>query len=449
MSRSLFHPSENSHWTSTQWKTVERTIAKLQHRIAKATLDGKGRKVRNLQRLLVKSLSARLKAVKQVAGENTSKATPGIDGELWTTPKQKLEAVFLLRRRIKSKPLRRIDVPGKENSVGSRGIPVLLDRARQALWNLAVTPCVESSSTLVSSGFRLHPRRQDVHAHIKLLLSPRNSPSWILESDIRNSFDTLNHDWLLKNTPMERKVLKSWLKGGFLKSSGEFFPGEDLPLRKGILSLTLLNHLLNELETVVSKQVPPKEHGTMQRWTGHSAGVNLVRYADQFFVAGKSRRHLEGVKKLLSEFFTERGLKFQAGTTKIVHITEGFDFLGWTFRKKREGGMLKGVISKRAEKAHRLKLRETIKNAGNTSPCALLSALTSIRQAWSTYHRPCTEVWKVWSRTNQYLFSLLWRWALKRHPRKARSWVYDHHWKIDGARRTFSELALSRKSKNE
>lgn len=449
MSRSLFHPSENPQWTSTRWKTVESTIAKLQHRIAKATLEGKGRKVRDLQRLLVKSLSARLKAVRQVAEEDTGKTIPGIDGELWTTPRRKLKAVFQLRRRVKSKPLRRTDVPRKEKSVRPVGVPVLLDRARQALWNLVVRPSVESPSDSVSSGFRPCRRCWDAHAHIKLLLSRRDSPTWILESDIRNCFDTIDQDWLLKNTPMERKVLKSWLRGGFLESSGEFFLSEAGTPQGGGLSLTLQNTLLNGIEKVVSKRCLPKERGTTHKLTGYSAGVNLVRYADHFIVTGTSRRQLEGVKSLLSEFFTERGLLLQAGATKIVHITEGFDFLGWTFRKKREGGMLFSVISKSADKAHRLKLREIIKNAGNKPPSALLSDLTSIRRAWSIYHRPCPRAWQMWGRLNQYLFRLLWRWALKRHPRKARSWVYDHYWKIGGARRTFSELAVSTHSKNE
>ena len=152
MQNSLFYPSKKAQWTSTRWKKAEDIIAKLQHRIAKAALEGK--KICNLQRLLVKSLSARLKAVRQVAQENKRKNTPGIDGELWTTPRLKLEAAFLFHKRSKTKPLRRISIPKKDGSARPLGIPVMSDRACQALWNLSLLPVVESTYDPVSYGFR-------------------------------------------------------------------------------------------------------------------------------------------------------------------------------------------------------------------------------------------------------------------------------------------------------
>src|SRR6476469_7504552 len=101
MTSKLFHLSENLHWNSINWKLVEKRIANLQHRITMATKGGNNRKVRNLQRLLVRSLSGRLKAVRQVAQKNQNKPTPGIDGKLWTTPQQKLQAALNLRKRSK------------------------------------------------------------------------------------------------------------------------------------------------------------------------------------------------------------------------------------------------------------------------------------------------------------------------------------------------------------
>lgn len=163
MHNSLFYPSKKAQWTSTRWKKAEDIIAKLQHRIAKATLEGNYRKIRNLLRLLVKSLSARLKAVRQVAQESKGKKTPGIDGELWTTPKLKLEASFLLHKRSKTKPLRRIYLPKKSGSTRLFCVPIMLDRARQALWNMALLPVVEQQNSLVSYGFRSFRSCWDAH----------------------------------------------------------------------------------------------------------------------------------------------------------------------------------------------------------------------------------------------------------------------------------------------
>ncbi len=439
MQRLLFYPSKEPQWTSTRWKKVENIIANLQHRIAKATLEGNYRKIRNLQRLLVRSLSARLKAVRQVAQENKGKFTPGIDGELWTTPKLKLEAAFILHKRSKTKPLRRIYIPKKDGSLRPFGIPVMLDRARQALWNLALIPVVETTSDPVSYGFRPYRSCWDAHAQLQVVLS---RAQWILDADIRKCFDTISHDWLLANTPMETKILKSWLKGGFL-DSGNFFNTEDgtpLYLESGVISPTLANHVLNGMQGVLKKafprkQVPSSSSRTLYR-NRNSSGINLVRYADDFIVTGRSSRQLERVKGVLNQFLRSRGLELNPEKTRILHISKGFDFLGWTFRKYRNGVLLR-VISKEAQQSHKGKLRDLVKNSKNKPPSALISDLNPVIRGWCNYHRCCSNIRSVWSKTNQYLYRLLWTWAKKRHTRRSLFWIYDKYWKYVDNRKTF------------
>ena len=99
--QSIYHLSKEDTWTGINWSKVEKTVENLQHRITKAAERGQYRKVRNLQRLLTKrSLSASLKAVRTVAQENSGKKTPGIDGQLWTTPQSKHQAALELRKQI-------------------------------------------------------------------------------------------------------------------------------------------------------------------------------------------------------------------------------------------------------------------------------------------------------------------------------------------------------------
>ena len=108
VSQSIYHPFKEQQWTGVNWSKVEKTIENLQHRITKATERKEHRKIRDLQRLLNRSVSARLKAVRIVAQENSGKKTPGIDGEIWTTPDRKLQAALELRKKSSTKPLQRI-----------------------------------------------------------------------------------------------------------------------------------------------------------------------------------------------------------------------------------------------------------------------------------------------------------------------------------------------------
>ena len=302
MSQSIYHPTKEKQWTSINWSKVEKTIENGQHRIPKAMERGERRKIRDLQRLLNRSLSARLKAVRIVAQENSGKKTPGIDGEIWTTPSRKLQAALELRNRSKTKPLKRIYIPKSGGNQRPLGIPCMSDRARQALWNMALLPVVEATSDPHSYGFRPYRDCWDANAQIRLLLDKQTSPKWVLDADIEKCFDKINHDWLLKNTPMETKVLKSWLKAEYIESS-ELFPTEEGTPQGGVISPTLANLTLNGLENSLEKTFKygyaKLENGKKMR---RATCINVVRYADDFIVTGRSKRQLERVKKAINEF---------------------------------------------------------------------------------------------------------------------------------------------------
>lgn len=148
-------------WHSIEWSAVSGRVRRLQARIAKAAKESDWRKVRQLQRLITKSTSAKALAIKRVTA-NRGHKTPGIDGELWSTPEAKWAALRTLGNKgYTAMPLRRIHIPKTSGGKRPLGIPTMRDRAMQALYLLALEPVSETNSDLNSYGFRPHRSTQD------------------------------------------------------------------------------------------------------------------------------------------------------------------------------------------------------------------------------------------------------------------------------------------------
>jgi RNA-directed DNA polymerase len=316
-------------WDQVEWPSVRRRVRGLQIRIAKATRDQNWRRVKALQRFLVNSYSAKAMAVKRVT-ENDGKRTPGVDGETWSTPEAKWRAIQRLNSRgLRPQPLRRVYIPKRGSTTKKRplGIPVMLDRAQQALHLQGLEPVAETQADPHSYGFRRNRGTQDAIARVFNLLAKKTSASWILEGDIRGCFDNFRHGWLESDVPMDTKVLSGWLKAGYVES-GKLFPTEAGTPQGGIASPTIANIALDGLETILTERFGSTKNSMNQ------LRVRLVRYADDFIITGTSKELLEReVKPCVEVFLAERGLELSQEKTKITHISEGFDFLGQNVRK--------------------------------------------------------------------------------------------------------------------
>ena len=205
-------------WEGIDWDKARRNVRRLQARIVKATKEGRWGKVKTLQRLLTHSFSGKALAVKRVT-ENKGKRTPGVDGVIWDTPKKKEAAIHSLGRRgYRPQPLRRMYIP-KSDGKKKRplGIPVMFDRACQALYLLALDPVAETMADPNSYGFRVGRSTADAIKQCFIALARKDSAGWVLEGDIKSCFDKISHDWLFANVPLDRKVLWKWLKAGFIE----------------------------------------------------------------------------------------------------------------------------------------------------------------------------------------------------------------------------------------
>ena len=410
-------------WHDVDWRRVQRNVRGMQMRIAKACREGKWRRVKSLQRMLTRSKSARYLAVRRVT-ENQGSRTAGVDKQLWDTPNAKWIAVGQLKTRgYKARPLRRVYIPKSDGRERPLGIPTMTDRAMQALYMLALSPIAETQGDPNSYGFRIERSTADAMAQLFLCLSKRASACWVLDADIEGFFDNINHDWLLRNAPTDVRILRQWLKAGVIHK-GQLHATDAGTPQGGIISPTLANLALDGLESLLKQYL-----GVVR---AKKLKVNVVRYADDFVITGASPEVLENeVKPWVEQFLATRGLRLSLKKTQITHIDEGFDFLGWNFRKY--DGTLLIKPSKKNVKAFYSKVREVIDSHKTVKQEDLIRMLNPKLRGWALYHQPVVAK-QAYSQMDNRVFIKLWRWAKRRHPNKSLDWVRKKYFRTSGDR---------------
>lgn len=413
--------NSNTEWKHICWHTVEKNVYRLQMRIAKAVSNKQYGKVKSLQWLLVNSASAKLLAVKRVTTAKGNK-TPGIDGVVWTTSEEKSEAARNLKvRGYSAQPLRRIYIPKKNGKQRPLSIPTMYDRAMQALYLLSLDPISETTADLNSYGFRPKRSTHDAIQQCYTTLATRNSAQWILEGDIKACFDEINHEWLENNIMIDKRVLKQWLKAGYIDKSQLFETVRGTP-QGGPISPLLANLVLDGLEKEI--------HAVRKQ----GDKVNFIRFADDFIVTAKSPEILkEKVIPIIENFLAQRGLSLSQEKTKIVHIEEGFDFLGFNVRKYKGKFLCKP--SKSSIKAIKVKIKETVKRAYGWSGFELISILNPIIKGWSNYYRIGVSK-ATYAALDKYIYEKTFYWTMRK---------FNGHNRYKAVDRYFRNRSLSRR----
>jgi RNA-directed DNA polymerase len=412
-------------WDAVDWRFHEDNVRRLRQRIFKAEQEQDLAAVRNLQKLMLRSWSNTLLSVRQATQRNAGRKTAGIDGQVALTSQTRMELAVQVHRDAKSwrpRPVKRVYIPKAGNRAKLRplGIPVIADRCHQGRVRSALEPEWEARFEPKSYGFRPGRGCHDaIQAIYTVCRGPRAKRVWALDADLAAAFDKIDHSRLLDSLGSfpAKDMIRGWLQAGVFEAAKGFAPTEEGTPQGGVISPLLLNVALHGLEEAA---------GVRYVSSGHHAGTTkpdspvVIRYADDLVALCHSQRQAEQIKATLAEWLAPRGLAFNEEKTRIVHLSAGFDFLG--FNVRRYNGKLLIKPSKTAIQRIRERLRTEMHALRGSNAKAVITALNPIVKGWAAYYRGVVSK-KTFSSLDDYMWALTYKWAVYSHANKPKRWV--------------------------
>jgi len=366
----------------------------------------------------------------------------------------------LKARTFQPLPVRERMIPKAGGKLRRLGIATARDRVVQASLKLVLEPIFEADFKPVSYGFRPKRRVHDAIAEIHHYAS--RSYEWVVEGDITACFDEISHVGLqdrLRRRIGDKRVLglvKAFLKAGILSEDGVTRDTITGTPQGGILSPLLSNVALSVLDEhfVKAWQEMGDYHKRARRRAKGLATYRLVRYADDWvLLVSGTREHAEGLRAEAAAVLAPMGMRLSEEKTKIVHIDEGFDFLGWRIQRQRKRGSEKRFVytypSAKALASVKAKVRTQTQGGTNQTLEALLDRLNPVLRGWANFFKYGSS-----ARTLSYLRAFTWHrvicWLRHKHPhgnwKELRRRYLQGWWPTQGKAKLFdpASVAVSR-----
>src|SRR5712691_9263155 len=419
-----------AQWDRIDWQAQEEQVRRLRQRIFTAAQEQDWPKVRNLQKLMLRSRACTLVSVRQVTQRNTGRRTAGIDGEVALTPEARAAVAVRVHQSVTSwrpRPVRRVYVPKASNRAKLRplGIPVLMDRCHQQRVRHALEPEWEARFEPRSYGFRPGRGCHDaIEAIYNVCAGPRAKRTWALDADLAAAFDRIDHSHLLAQLGSfpARDLIRDWLKAGVFEAGKGFAPTEEGTPQGGVISPCLLNVALHGLEEAAGvRYVTSGTHAGEAR----PGSPVAVRYADDVVVLCCSQQQAGHVRARLAEWLAPRGLAFNEDKTRIVRLSEGFDFLGFNIRRYPNRKLLIKP-SNAAIRRIRERLASELRTLRGGNAMAVIARLNPVIRGWAAYYRGVVSS-RLFGSLDDYLWHLTYKWATWRHDNKPKRWIVGRY----------------------
>jgi len=429
-------------WPDT--KTAWRRVLKIQTKLHQWATDDPGRQFDDLWNL-VHDPAVLVEAWHRVR-RNRGARTAGVDGETaYYVTTVRGEQAFLseLRDELKTRrfqplPVRQVTIPKPGSTKRRRlGIATVRDRVVQAAVKLVLEPIFEADFQPLSYGFRPERRAQDAIAEIHYYTS--RSYEWIVEGDIKACFDEISHAALLQRIRArigDKRVLalvKAFLKSGVLTEGDELQETNTGAPQGGILSPLLSNVALSILDDHFAEawRATGDTHQRERRRRQGLANYRLVRYADDWLlmVAG-TQADAERLRQEAAVVLLPMGLHLSEEKTRIVHIDQGFDFLGMHIQRHKQRGSTKRLVytypSRTALATVKAKVRDATRRSTNQTLATLLHRLNFVLRGWTNYHRHGAAA-KTFAFLSAFTWRRVWCWLCHKYSKTAMGVLRRRH----------------------
>jgi RNA-directed DNA polymerase len=360
--------------------------------------------------------------VKQNAGSITA-GCDGINMKIWDenlVENQTQLAQELKAGTFEPYPVRRVYIPKINGKMRPLGIPSIKDRIVQEALRMALEPIFEADFSQYSFGFRPTRRTMDAVRYIQWSITEQKKFFWVIEGDISSYFDTINHPKLIglvERRIRDKKILRliwNFLRSGVMEKRTFRDTRLGTP-QGGIISPLLANIYLHELDRYMERHTSLSQYEKTKRRKQEQGNFTYARYADDFVSLGNGTRvQAEDYREELYEFLkTELKLELSKEKTKITHVNDGFQFLGfWIQRCPGEKGMTtKIVIPKGAMDKVKAKYALALAPSSHQDSInAKILAINRLTRGWCQYYQYTSKALTQFNQLDHVFFWQMAHW---------------------------------------